>query len=383
MKKYFLFIILMLLCITNVYANEKFYYNEEKVSDMWITRDNGNFKRSANPYIVKRKSDNSYVYCVEPFSQVDSSSNYIVDNDYTKYGLTKEQMDRVNLIIYYGYGYDNHNEKKWYGITQFLIWKTVNPKDTFYFSKEKNGVQENLYIEEINEIEELITKHNIEPNFIKDYVLSTNSSLNIKSNIDLNEYNIITDINYKLENNNIIVDKLSVGKYEFKLVKKNNKYSHDYLLYYSSDSQNIILPGNSYNYDKVYKFNIIVKEGIITISKENSITSEKLEGATYGVYCDDMLVDKIKTDKNGMGKISLPFGKYVIKEIEAPAGYRIDSTEYNFLVDENNLNKEFNFKDDKIVIKIPDTGLSYNKVYIIILLGLIGIIYGKKKYKVY
>ena len=237
MKKIIFMIFILMLCINNVSAKEDyeyFYYNDEYVENMWITRKNDTFMRSANPYIVKRKSDNKFVYCIEPFSMVQDKTPYIVDNDYTKYGITDEMMNRISLIMYYGYGYDNHNDKKWYGITQYMIWKTINTKDTFYFSKEKNGEKEDLYKDEINEIEYLIKEHNKLPSFKNGYTISTNSKLIINSNIDLSKYEILTDIEYKIEDNNIVVENLEKGEYNIYLRTKETRYKINNIIKYTT-----------------------------------------------------------------------------------------------------------------------------------------------------
>ena len=385
MKKIIFMIFISIMCITGVSAKEEyFYYNEEKVEDMWITRSNSTFTRSANPYIVKRKSDNAYVYCVEPFNMVDSNTPYKVDNDYTKYGLTKEEMDRVSLIMYYGYGYKNHTEKKWYGITQYMIWKTINPKDTFYFSKVQNGTKENLYINEINEIESLIKEHNKVPVLENGYTISTNSTLSIDTKVNTELYDIYTDIEYKIVDNKIVVENLDVGEYEIVLKNKNIRYKNDLLLYYSSSSQNVVIPGISNNLINEYSIIIKVIEGRVNINKYSSTTHEYLEGATYGIYKDNILIDKVITNNNGNGYIKLPFGTYEVKELVAPPGYKLDDKKYTFTVDENNLDIKLDLVDDKIVIKVPDTALNKNYIpYILLILGLFGLIYEKKKYNLY
>ena len=380
MKKIIFMVIITLMCITGVSAkeNEYFYYNEEKVEDMWITRITNSFSRSANPYFVKRKSDNAYVYCIEPFSMVQANDPYIVENDYTKYGLTYDQMNRLSLIMYYGYGYLNHTDKKWYGITQYMIWKTVNPKDTFYFSKIQNGPKEDLYIDEINEIEELIKEHSNTKLQKNGYTISTNSKLSIDTNLNLEDYEIYTDIEYKIEDNNIVVENLEVGEYDIYLKTSNLRYKNELLLYYSKDSQNVVIPGLSNNLIIEYVIHIKVEEGTLILNKYSSTTHEYLEGATYGIYKDNILVDKVITSTIN-GNIKLPFGTYEVKELVAPFGYKLDDKTYTFTIDENNLEV-----DDKIVIKVPDTGLKKNYIpYILLILGLIGLVYEKKKYNMY
>ena len=68
--------------------------------------------------------------------------------------LTKEQIERVKLISYYGWGYKEHTDLKWYAITQFMIWEESYPYATYYFSNTLGGPKVIKYTEEINEIED-------------------------------------------------------------------------------------------------------------------------------------------------------------------------------------------------------------------------------------
>ena len=64
-------------------------------------------------------------------------------------------------------------------------------------------------------------------------------------------------------------------------------------------------------------------KGYVEITKVDSKTKEKLEGATFGIYdADKKLVEKITTDKTGMAKSELlPYGKYTLKELETGSVY--------------------------------------------------------------
>lgn len=382
MKKIILCIMLMLVCLPVYAKEESFYYDNERVEEMWITKVNSEETRSAHPYVIKRRSDNTYVYCLEPFVLLQNDVKYILDDNYSKYGLTKEQIDKINLYIYYGYGYGNHNTDKWYGVTQYLIWKEADKKADIYFTDKKNGEKKNLYSTEIKEIETLIEEHNKEPNFIKDYVISTNSDLVIDSNINLSEYNIKTDINYEVKDNKIYFSNLDVGTYTIELEKKNNRFVTDFMLYYNKDSQNIIIPGNSPKFSKNYSFKISVLEGKLTINKRSSYDNTKLEGATYGIYKADKLITKITTDKEGIGSINLSFGEYIVKELEAPAGYKIDSQLHTIKIDNNSLNINLDLLNDQEIVDVPDTLIKgkLNCSICLIIIGIFGLIYGKKKY---
>lgn len=350
-KKIFLSMLLMLVCIPVFAANEStFYYDSERVEEMWINKVSSKETRSAHPYLLKRRGDNIYVYCLEAFTLMQNDSKYTYDTNYLKYGLSKSDMDRINLLIYYGYGYKNHTSNKWYGITQYLIWKLTDKDADIYFSKEKNGSKANLYESEINEIESLVKEHNTKPNFIKNYTISTNSNLVIDSNIDLSNYTIESNARNVVKNNKIYFSNLDVGNYWVKLKRNDNRFKNSYMLYYSNESQNVIIPGNYETFDKEYSFNIKVEEGTLNLTKKDE-DDNYLSNATYEVYNENILVDKLITDSNGKASVNLPYGKYKLKEVEAPKGYELDSNVYEFEINSSNLNIEYNLTDSKIYVE--------------------------------
>ena len=74
----------------------------------------------------------------------------------------------------------------------------------------------------------------------------------------------------------------------------------------------------------------------LKVIKEDAKTGKKLEGAEFGIYNNndiysgdkvivkaDTLLQKVKSDKNGLAQITLdlPLGKYYVKELQAPDGY--------------------------------------------------------------
>lgn len=61
-----------------------------------------------------------------------------------------------------------------------------------------------------------------------------------------------------------------------------------------------------------------------------------LEGAKYGIYAGDTLVETLTTDANGYAKSGdIEIGKYTIKEISASAGYKVDVNAYEVTVEVN------------------------------------------------
>lgn len=76
------------------------------------------------------------------------------------------------------------------------------------------------------------------------------------------------------------------------------------------------------------------KPGKLLIIKKAEKTGTLLKGAVFGVYrdSDDTLVKEITTDRYGEAALELTAGDYYLRELEAPAGYKLDSGRLTFRI---------------------------------------------------
>ena len=186
-------------------------------------------------------STHEAVYCIEPEIFFNPNETY---QETTTSHLTTSEEERIRLLAYYGYNYENHTDKKWYAITQFLIWQTSYPEGKYYFTDTLNGNKIEQFTNEINEIENLISNHYQKPSFdskTKDIVYD-NSLAIVDSNKVLENYNVITD-NATIYKNVLSINKLEPGTHEIKLEKK-GYYQTNQKIYTSKNSQNLISIGN-------------------------------------------------------------------------------------------------------------------------------------------
>ena len=74
--------------------------------------------------------------------------------------------------------------------------------------------------------------------------------------------------------------------------------------------------------------------GSINLIKEDSETSEKLEGAEFKLYSkDNKELGTYTTDKNGVLEVKdLRPGEYYFVETKAPIGYELDSSKHEFKI---------------------------------------------------
>ena len=78
-------------------------------------------------------------------------------------------------------------------------------------------------------------------------------------------------------------------------------------------------------------------KGKLVISKVDADTEKLLPDAGFRIYAVDgkTVVMEGRTDKNGICEFELEFGKYYYQEFDAPKGYEIDDTKYEFEITED------------------------------------------------
>ena len=126
------------LFITNVNAKTyagRFYEQGYQYSKVGVfAKEKGGALDYNGWFIISTKDKNTY-YCIEPSTSLNDSkakSHTIYEgktNMVKNSKLTNSKYEKVNLLAYYGYGYKdtsiNHKAKKWYGITQVMIWRIM------------------------------------------------------------------------------------------------------------------------------------------------------------------------------------------------------------------------------------------------------------------
>ena len=327
-------------------------------------------------WMIKSTMDSRVYYCVEPgvrLSGASKGSHSIITGDKNiikNSKLTSSKLDKVKLIAYYGYGYKdnniNHTSKKWYGITQVMIWRIMRPNLTWTFKSSKNASpNKNIYSKEVSEINKLVKEHLIKPSFAsKKYEIMLGKSIEIDdTNKVLSNYNLVSSLNnikVTRNGNKLKITAIKIGSDKL-TYKKSSRTSESFALLSSSNYQDIISVGNpnipSFNFD------VEVTGGTVKLNKIDSLNNSfkaqgdaKLVGAVYEVFdSDNKSVGKITINEKGFGELFLDYGSYKIKEVKAPVGYKINDKVYDVVIDRNHLNVDIDVSDEvingKIIIK--------------------------------
>ena len=355
MKKFILFFILLFAFTLNIKASESqpSFQLGYRVPNTFIKAVDGDKSNVDYSHTIQKPTGET-IYCIDPFKLVSTSYVY-KEYDYNDeiFNLTDEQLNRINLLGYFGYKYKNHTDLKWYAITQLLIWRELDIEDA-YFLDSNDGDRIEIYEEEIEELKNLVDTYYEKPSFSdENFNLTINNSYEfIDTNEVLNNYEVISsDIDSKIEGNKLYITTANIGTYSIKFIKK-SPVEYTYLLYNLSGYQNVIYPGKINDIE--FNISVEVNSGSIKINKADSENVERdfasLEGAIYGIYKDNNLINEIITDENGVAYIGdLPFGEYTIKELVASKGYSIDDEIYK--VELTTDNKEVTIISKENIIK--------------------------------
>lgn len=372
--------LLSIFNITTVHA-EKYtgqaIWPSEYISNIYIKKVKPDgYTKYQQARFIRRSEDNKFVYCLQPYTDIDNNLPYydVIREDYERVlGFSEEQWERISLLAYYGYQYDqngyNHNDQKWYVITQVMIWRTTNPESQIFFTDTLNGNRISKFDSEIAELESLVANHYKRPQLQSGLVVPIGSTIEVNdSNNVLSNYKVtFTDkVSASINGNTLSVTANSIGEGSITFEKKATKYEIPPIVYFSDHSQNVFRVGN---FDPVVsKFTLKVIGGRVTPAKVDVETrtntpqgEAKLGGAVYGIYkVDGTRVGQVVTNEDGRNTSDyLPeLGRFYLLEEQPSEGYLLDSNKYYFEITEDNLNPEV-----QVFEQVIKRDFEFTKVY--------------------
>ena len=321
MKKIIFFLMFFLVIGSVTATSKEKIYVGDKIPGMYIRKIDSTGKvTNKQGGFLRRVSDDTFVYCLEPFVSLIDGYEYeeYADEYLSHLNISEDVWEDIVLVAYFGYMYADHTEDYWYYITQMMIWRLVDEKGQFYFTDSLGGnIDEKRYQEEIQEIESLVALHKTLPD-IADVIVSYGDELIIEDkNGVLSNYELVRESDLvKLDGNNIIIRGNSLGTHKIDLVRKSKNYATSPLVYIDSKSQKVMAVGNAI--DREFSFNITVSGGKIVINKKNSETQEALNipGIKFLLYdSNNNLIATSYTDEFGKAIFdNLKIGTYYIKE---------------------------------------------------------------------
>ena len=376
MKKLIFITIIFLLNLfstnVNVFASsEKIYMDGYTVSGVNVfAKDTTYNSLDYNGWMIRSTANNYTHYCIDPATHmpflnesVANNHNKVVSENemLSSLKISKNLLTRIKLLAYYGYGYKDekydHTSKKWYGITQVLIWRTIRPDVTWTFKTGRHGnIKASLHFNEVSELLTLVYNHSILPSFDGEEI-----NLFVGDKITLEDTNnVLYKFNTK-SNENMVINKKD-NKLEITALKKTSEnltltrqeLSNDFYLLKSRDVQDVITRGNVNMYNtSTIKVNI--HDGMVTLKKVDSDTKEfntNLIGSVISLYDinDNLILDIDIKDENE--RIILANGKYYFKEKSSTKGYELNDKKYYFEISKENNKPIVTIENNKIKGKI-------------------------------
>lgn len=339
------------------------FYVGEYLSGEYIVKINETSGKYEQMRAFRRKSDNRIVYCIELWEGINEHKNLVGydNNPYEEVGMSQYIWDKIVLISYYGYGYQNHTDKKWIAITQFMIWKELSPESTLYFTDTLNGKKVNKYESEMTEINELIKSHSTLPSFNNQTInlrYKENYQLIDNNNI-LDKYDIISNggLIVTKNNNTLIVNKDNIHPSQVLLVNSDKIYNSSPIIYVDPNGQDILAAGSYYPIHSVVNFEL--PSSTIKLTKLDADTNSKipqgdalLKGSIIKLLDQDgnVISEKEINDNSELLFENIGYGSYYLKEIKSGNGYLLNNNLIKLEV--NSEFQEINFYNEVIKEKI-------------------------------
>ena len=323
---------------------------------------------------IRRRSDNSLLYCIQAhvkFIDGAAVTGYESLNDQLNLAnLTREELSRIKLLTYYGYGYDNHTSLDWYVATQLLIWQVTDKVSTPYPIEQGDTTltRSSKYDAMMNEINYLVDHHVDVVSFDRQEVTlkvgetltltDTNGVLSHFYNVESNEALDLT-----ISNDNLIIKAKKPFEGTIELNAKENT-NPPYL--FDGANQKCISRG-----DPVYRL-ADIKVNVLTEFKFDKVLGNSNTGAykpeknaKFELYNNDTneLIDTLTTDSDGFSNTYLRFGTYRLHQLEGKEGYKFIS-DYIFTIDGTEMKEVMHFNNEKIKadVIITKTDISTGEV---------------------
>lgn len=372
-----LLLLMLGICKRNVKAEDEILYEgtihrAEYISDVYVHKEKeGEKAQDYHAGILRKSTDHSFVYCLEPFVTITDDYKYSPkDSDYANLlNLTAEKWHRIELLAYYGYNYidstHNHNTPEWYYVTQMEIWRTIDDKINVYFTNGLKGEKIERFTSYFTELNDLVTNHDILPNITIPENISINQEIVLEdANNVLANYEVTSTHNLDIKplNNKLIIKGTSLGEATINFRKKGTLYSKNPILYFSNYIQKTLEVGN-YT-PQMVSLNTNIKGTKLIIKKIDNETGKDLALANIKFQIKDKNNDivcldnvcEFKTDEKGTIILSKPlgYGTYTLEELDSSMpGYTLNLKPLKFVIDEEtNEELEIHFPNERVKGKL-------------------------------
>ena len=353
MKKIILLLAVILFLIPKVFASTV-TLGVEKIYDTYAYFYDEDQGKNRYVYAEKYSFNNNLAYCLELGKKI-YGGIYTPTTSFDALNISEDKLERLKLIIYYGYEYPGHNTDAYFMATQELIWDEMsNISISWVRSLTPSKVVD--VSTEREEILSLIETHYKKPSFISNQIEYTlGETLSIEDFNNVLKYFEIENEHVEITDNKLIIHP---GFVEEEITLSKPSYTQNgFLLYTSGESQKMMSTGTVDNIE--IKLKVKLSGGTLEVTKldidNNSEVPQgdgDLKGAIYELYDEKgNIKDTIITGTKNKIE-NMPLGKYILKEKMASKGYLLDTNEYDIEITKDNLNVKLNVYEEVIKRKV-------------------------------
>ena len=349
MKKILIFSIISVISLLGI--NVKAYTITSEDTPYYFTFVNNSgktFSDNLKIYYV----DGRVSYCIEPGAKLGDGSDYTIGTDRN---INSVKRDAILDYMYYGYKFYGHDDIKYYLATQALIWNVLLPKPGVTYSTElfKNGeiIDLTYYI---NEIKNTIKIFREGPYKLSSDTIYMGEELNFPLDNDIMRYftvyNISGNMSYRFIGTTLnIYNTRKNGCYNIN-TKENDKYDQPFTVYISDDKQDLLSLGNIIH---IPIYHVVTMESCkLKMHIQDANTLNSIGNFKYGLYnMNNKLIREVDINDEGYGSIDnmLQIGKYYLKMISAPLGYKLDKKLYYIEFNKDNPYIDITLYDSKTI----------------------------------
>ena len=293
-------------------------------------------------------TNDKLAYCIQPETKI-NFDNYNSYDDWSISGYSDQAKKKMELYAYYGYGFDGHDSIKYYMATQELIWRLSKDEDIVWHTGDNSSTPVIDVSYEKNEILRLVDTYGRMPA----YNNTTNSTYVNKeivltdSNNVYEGFDIVTNLDYKRNGNQLIFNIDKMGSYEILIKPKEHGYDKT-VVYDREDSPTQDLATFKAPDLQEGKFRINVTKTTVNIYKKDKETNELIKDKGNKVLINNREYEFV----DGVISLRLGEGEYTVKEINSSDGYYINSEELKFTVESDSGVKDIDFYNEKIKGKV-------------------------------
>ncbi len=332
----------------------------EELEDIYYHLEDSNETKPMN--IIRDSKTNEVFYSLYPDKDI-ALNNY---KSYTYFSTSMDNMfdykDYIRLkeLTYFGYGYKDRTDIKWYEATQMLIWQyMMGDSNKVYFALSDGNKKEFLSDEEqaiLYDVENV----GVIPSFTKTQDLNEPIVVRINEEIELTDTNEVLKDYYFKDNRavNVFKDENKVrlsfnsSGTEYLTLTRNKPTDKASLFYYLDNNHALINRGNLEVSSTLMYLKILNPSLTIKLSNKENLP---LEGGVYEIYYESGILFGTFTS-NELGEIyvdEIPRERFFIREIKAPKGLENEMEDIYFEVIKENveltIDKKAIYKDINII----------------------------------